>query len=103
MQLTRNSVLTALKVHFYWEREAHFFQGRELAGRRTLANTAFLGWSTAVTPGLVYAQALCTTGMEPTSEQAQKPDWIHVPTVDISLTLGKEKKGRQFCIVQIFT
>lgn len=43
------------------------------------------------------------TGMEPTSEQAQKPDWIHVPTVDISLTLGKEKKGRQFCIVQIFT
>lgn len=37
-------------------REKHtFFQGRELAGRRTLA--WLLGWSTAVAPGLVCAQA----------------------------------------------
>lgn len=44
-------------------------------------------------PGSSALRILRAAGTEPASQQTQEPGCTQVPMADISLTLGKEKKG----------
>lgn len=85
------------------ERTTLLFRGESLLeGGHWPTQPDFWAGPRQFAPGLVCAQAPMHDWHGAHLRSSTEPGWIQVPTADISLTLGKEKRGRKFGIVQIY-